>query len=193
MRNLYVTLLFAAAAAPSMAMADSGLSYSYLDPAYITTNVDNFDKDVDGFALRGSLAVTDQVFGFAGYSDQSTDIGGSSLHFSTLNIGAGYRWPVSSTADVYGKLGYVDEEARYRGNSADDSGILLGAGLRGRFEQFELEGSLNFVDLSDSGNDTSLGLGARWFFTQTLAAGVEAQVGGDATTYGLGMRWNWGN
>src|SRR6476646_93272 len=104
MRNLYVTLLFAAAAAPSMAMADSGLSYSYLDPAYITTNVDNFDKDVDGFALRGSLAVTDQVFGFAGYSDQSTDVGGSSLHFTTLNIGAGYRWPIATTADVYGKL-----------------------------------------------------------------------------------------
>jgi hypothetical protein len=51
---------------------------------------------------------------------------------------------------------------------------------------------VSYVDLSDSGDDTTLDLGARWFFTPQFAVGLEGSFGDDASTYGVGVRWNFG-
>jgi long-subunit fatty acid transport protein len=186
------SLVAATALLPFLAQAE-GISYSYLDAAYINTDVDQFNQTVDGFALRGSFEVTDRVFLFAGYTDQSTSIFGSDLDVQSFGAGVGYAWPVSSTLDVYGKVGYARAEADYPGLDLSDDGYSLGVGLRGRVaEQLELEGSLNYTDLSDSGDDTALGLGARWFFTPQFAVGLEGEFADDANTYGVGVRWNFG-
>jgi hypothetical protein len=191
MKHHIAVAIAAMSTLPFVANAADDLSYSYLDPAYVTTDIDNFDEEVDGFALRGSLEVTDQVFVFAGYSDQSTSVFGEDLDFQSMSIGGGYVWPVSQRADLYGRLGYVEQEVEYAGFSADADGFLLGMGLRSRVGgEFELEGAINYVDLSRSGDSTSLFGAGRWYFTQTFAAGLEAEVGDDATTYGLGVRWS---
>jgi hypothetical protein len=170
-----------------------GLSYSYIDLAYINTDIDQFDEDVDGLALRGSLEITDQVFLFANYADQSTSVLGDDLDVQNYGLGVGYAWPIAPSTDLYGKIGYVKYEADYLGFNADDDGYSLAVGLRGRpADQIELEGAINYVDLSDSGDDTSLGLGARWFFTDQFAVGVEGDFSDDANTYGIGVRWNFG-
>ena len=90
--NLVSAIAALGAMLPLMTHADE-LSYSYLDPAYVTTDYDGFDEEVDGFALRGSLEVTDQLFAFAGYTDQSTDVFGEDLELRTMSIGGGYAWP----------------------------------------------------------------------------------------------------
>jgi hypothetical protein len=41
-------------------------------------------------ALRGSIAITDQAFVFAGYTDQSTTVFGEDLNFTSYNLGLGY-------------------------------------------------------------------------------------------------------
>jgi hypothetical protein len=110
-----------------------------------------------------------------------------------MNLGVGYAWPIGPKADIYGKLGYVSAEVDAGGFDADDDGYLLGVGLRGRpADQLELEGAVNYTDLSDSGDTTSVGLAARWFFTEQFAVGVEGEFGEDANTYGVGVRWNFG-
>lgn len=181
-----------AALLPFLAQAE-GLSYSYLEAAYINTDIDQFDEEVDGFALRGSFEITEQVFVFAGYSNQSTEIFGTDLDVEQMNIGLGYAWSIAPTTDIYGKVGYVDAQVDAGAFDADDDGYMLAVGLRGRpADQLELEGSVNYVDLSDSGDDTSVGLAARWFFTEQFAVGVEGAFGDDANTYGVGVRWNFG-
>ena len=91
------------------------------------------------------------------------------------------------------RIGYVNAEASAGGFDIDDDGYLLGVGLRGRpADQFELEGAVNYTDLSDSGDTTSFGLGARWYFTEQFALVVEGEFGDDANTYGVGVRWNFG-
>ena len=194
MRFKFASALAASAAlVPFFAQAE-GLSYSYVDAAYVNTDIDRFDEDVDGFALRGSYEITNNVFVFAGYADQGTSVGGFDIDLQTYNLGLGYAWPLGSALDVYGKVGYVSAEADVQGlGDADDDGYSLAVGLRGRaVEQLELEGAVSYVDLSDSGDDTTLDLGARWYFTPQLAFGVEGSFGDDANTYGLGVRWNFG-
>lgn len=190
--KITTALALAAAMLPLMAQADN-LSYSYVDIAYVNTDVDDFDEEIDGFALRGSVEITEQAFVFGGYTDQSTTVFGEDLDVRSYALGLGYAWPVSDTADIYGKVAYVETEAEFAGLSVDDDGFSLGAGLRGRVaEQFELEGAVTYIDLSDSGDDTVLGLGARWFFTDVFSLGVELETDDDATTYGVGGRFNFG-
>jgi hypothetical protein len=194
MRFKFASALAASAAfVPFLAQAE-GFSYSYLDAAYVNTDIDQFDEDVDGFALRGSYELTDNVFVFAGYADQSTSVAGFDIDLQTYNLGLGYAWPLGKALDVYGKLGYVSAEVDAQGfGDADDDGYSLAVGLRGRaVEQLELEGAVSYVDLSDSGDDTTLDLGARWYFTPQFAFGIEGSFGDDANTYGLGVRWNFG-
>jgi hypothetical protein len=194
MRFKFASALAASAAfVPFLAQAE-GLSYSYLDAAYLNTDIDRFDEEVDGFALRGSYEVTDNVFVFAGYADQGTSVAGLDIDLQTYNLGLGYAWPLGEALDVYGKAGYVSAQADVQGlGDADDDGYSLAVGLRGRaVEQLELEGAVSYVDLSDSGDDTTLDLGARWYFTPQFAFGVEGSFGDDASTYGLGVRWSFG-
>jgi hypothetical protein len=156
---------------PLMTQAADELSYSYLDPAYITTDIDGFDDNVDGFALRGSLEVTDQFFGLGRYTTQSTEVFGEDLDYShdehrwRLRVAAladrRYLWPPRLR----------EGRSRLRRFRRDDDGYLLGAGLRGRVAQeFELEGGLNYMDFSDSGDDTSVYAAGRWYFTPSFAA-----------------------
>jgi len=190
--KITTALALAAAMLPLMAQADN-LSYSYVDFAYINTELDDFDEEIDGFALRGSVEITEQAFVFGSYVDQSTSVFGEDLDVRCYGVGLGYAWPVSDTADFYGKVGYVETEAEFAGFSADDDGFSLGVGLRGRVaEQFELEGAVTYIDLSESGDDTVLGLGARWYFTDVFSLGVELETDDDATTYGVGGRFNFG-
>jgi hypothetical protein len=191
--KLISALAATAALAPFLAHAES-VSWSYLEGGYVNTDIDRFDEDVDGFALRGSYELTGEVFVFGGYTDQSTSAAGLDLDVQSWNLGLGYAWPLGQALDLYGKLGYVSAEADLEGfGDADDDGYSLAVGLRGRaVEQLELEGAVSYVDLSDSGDDTTLDLGARWYFTPQFAFGVEGSFGDDANTYGLGVRWNFG-
>ena len=186
------SLVASAALLPVLAHAD-GLSYSYLEGAYINSDVDNFNEDVDGLALRGSFEITDQVFLFGSFSDQSTSIFGSDVDLTAFRIGAGYAWPIAKNVDVYGRIGYARVEADLPGPNLSDDGYTLGVGMRGRvIEPLELEGAVNYTDLNDSGDDTSLGLAARYFFTPQFAVGVEGEFGNDVDTYGVNVRWNFG-
>ena len=162
-----------------------------------STTFDGVDEELDGFALRGSFEITDQVSCSAATPTRCR-IGGVDVDYTNFTLGGGYAWPLSGSADLYGKLGYVSAEVEVNvpglgGFSVDDDGFLLGMGLRGRVaQQFELEGAVNYTDFSEGGDDTSLGAAARWFFTDQFSAFAEGEFGDDVTTYGIGMRWNFG-
>lgn len=190
MKLKIASALIASAALLPVAASAEGLSYSYLELAYVEADIDGVDEDADGFALAGSLEITDEVFMFANYGDLSV----GPVDFETYSVGGGYAWSFSPKADLYGTLAYVKAEADLSGfGSADDDGYGIGVGIRSRVaEQFELEAAINYVDLSDSGDDTTLGLGARWYFVDQLALGFGVEFGDDADAYSLSLRWEFG-
>ena len=129
MRFKFVPALAAAVAfVPFLAHAED-ISWSYLEGGYVNTDIDGFDEEVDGFTLRGSYEFTDNVFVFAGYTDQGTSVSGFDIDVESYNLGLGYAWPLGKALDVYGKLGYVSSEADVQGlGSADDDGYSLAIG-----------------------------------------------------------------
>jgi hypothetical protein len=184
--RITTALLAAFTLAPLAALAESP-SYSYVEGGYVLTDIDGIGEDADGFLLRGSIEITDDFFLFAGYTDQ----GIAGIDLKQYGVGAGYAWSMTDTTDLYGKVGYVKAEADLAGFGVDDDGYSLGVGIRSFvMKQLELEAAVSYVDLSDSGDDTTFGAGARWYFTEHFALGVEAEVGDDATSYGIGLRWS---
>lgn len=177
---------------PALA-AESGFSYSNVELGYIDTEIDDFDVSGDGFGLRGSLAFTPKLHGFASYSDVDFDGG---ISGETMRLGAGVNWPLSPRLDVIGRLSWVNVEVDVDvgpfNASVDDSGFGLEAALRGRAsEQLELTGGIEYIDVGDS-DDTSLGLGARYYFTSQFAAGGDLSFSDDGTTILLGLRFDFG-
>ena len=191
MRKLSLVAATLALLAPIAATQAEGIGYDYVDLGYVTTDFDGVSKDADGFVLRGSLEVIDDWFVYGRYSNQGIKFAGSDLDVERFSVGGGYAWSFAPNMDLYGKLGYTKFEADF--GDADDDGYELAVGLRARpLSTLELEGSINYVDLSDSGDDTSLGLAALWYITERVALGVEGEFADEATTYGIGVRWEFG-
>jgi hypothetical protein len=188
MQRRTVSWLGAALALLPLAGQADTMDYTFVDLAYIDSELDNglVDVDGDGFALRGSLAIHPNFFVFAGYQDLGFDRG---LDATAWHVGAGARWPLSDKLDIVGRAGIIQQELEAGRGSQDDDGFLLGARLRAAIApRFELEGGLEYVDLDDAGDDTSLVVEGRYFFLEQLSGGLLVQFGDDVTTIGLGAR-----
>lgn len=179
-------LLMALSAGVAAQGADSasGLKYTFVEIGYGQTSIDNPDIDGDGFGIGGSYALTDQFHLFAGYSTADLDF---DIDATEFDVGFGFNTPLSDTIDVVASLSYVYVELDAPGvGSADDNGLGGGLGLRALVNpQIELFGGFQYIDLSDSGSDTSLGAGARYNINEQFAVGLAGSWSDDASSYTL--------
>jgi len=166
------------------AFADDGFSYSYLEANYLNTSLDDADVDGDGFGVNGSIAFNPMFHGYVEYSN--LDFDGTSIN--GWEVGGGINHALNPTIDLIGRLAYVKADVEGPG---DDDGFAVQAGVRARpAPNFELEGLLHYVDLSDSGDNTALRANARYFFMPQFAVGAGVEFDDDATTWNVGFRWN---
>lgn len=181
--------LIAALALAGGAHAQS-FDYSYIEGFYGHVDYDN-GLDGDGFGLAGAFAVAENFHVFGSYSAVELDFG---LDASDFSIGLGYNTPISDTIDVVARLAYVREEVDIPNfGSLDDDGYAFGVGLRGMVtRQLELHGDVSYLDLGDSGDNTSFGAGFLYHFTESLAAGLSGAWSDDVNSYVLSGRVSFG-
>jgi hypothetical protein len=165
------------AAAPLAALAED-MSYSFVDLAYIETEVDGVGPSLDGFALRGSVGFAENWFAFAEYAAQSV----SGVDLDTIAVGLGGHYALVENLDLVGRIGWTKAEISSGPFDVDDDGYLVDAGLRGRIgDSVELEGGARYTDFSDGGDATGLYVGGRFHFNKTWALGAEYQDGDDTS------------
>jgi hypothetical protein len=187
MQRRTLSLLAALMATLPIASHAGTMDYTYVELGYVDTNDDDLDIDGNGFALRGSLAFHENFFAFATYQDLSFD---HDVDTTAFEVGVGGRWPLNPKIDLIGRAGIVRAEVDVGRNDFKDDGFLLGARLRTALApKFEVEGGFDYVDLDDSGDDTSVILEGRYFFIDQLAGGLSVQFGNDVTTVGVNARW----
>ena len=182
--TLAVATALAFTTAPSLWAQE--FSYSFIEAGYFNTDLDDLDVDGDGFIVGGSAEINETFFVFGGVGQQDFDF---DIDLNQWQIGAGGHMPLNETIDVVGSLSYVSAEIDTRFGDVDDDGFGLGIGLRGQVgDAVQLEGGINYIDLDDSGDDTSLALGARYYISPELALGLSIETGDDATTWGVSVR-----
>ena len=96
--------------------------------------------------------------------------------------------------DLVATVSYVSAEVKQETlGSYDDDGYGLGLGIRAMVsEKFELSGGLNYIDLSDSGSDTVVSVGAGFDVTRNIQVGAGISSSDDGTGYNLGVRFYFG-
>lgn len=176
--------------APALA---EGPSYNYFEGAYQRVDIDdNFiDVDGDGFSIGGSIELAENWHFFGGYGSTDFDFG---IDLDELSIGGGFHTDLTPTLDFVANLAYVRLDASANGFSLDDDGIGAEIGLRSMLsDSLELAGFIQYIDLGDSGDETSL-RGEAWYsFTENFAVGLNVGAGDDVLRYGIGARFYFGN
>jgi len=163
-------------------------NYSYVELSYDETDFDvgPFDVDGDGLTLAGSFEINDEWHVYASYGGLDLD-GGSDV--DTWTLGAGYVFPLKEDMDIYGRVLYIDTSVDTGFAQADDDGLGLQVRLRARVtDEFEVEGGIQYVDVSDT--DTSLQASARYHFTDTFSAAIGLTFAGDTDGLGISARYS---
>jgi hypothetical protein len=166
----------------------SQFNYSYVELGYDETEyqVGNTDVDGDGLTLSGSFEINDDWHAFASYGSADLDFG---IDVDTWAIGAGYAFPLREDVDLYGRVLYLNLDADVGALGADEDGLGLQFRIRALVtDELELEGGVQYVDIEDS--DTSLQVGARYYFTDTFSAGIGLTVAGDTDGIGINARYS---
>ncbi len=183
-------ILLLVAATPAVA----DISYNYVDLGYQRIDIDSspIDVDGDGFAIGGAFEIAEDWFVQAAYGQADFDFG---VDLDQTTLGFGYRLSMTETSDVFATVNYVraDISSTFFG-SADDDGFGISVGVRAMLtDTFELNGALGYVDLDDSGDNTTVSVGGLYSFTDTFALGLGAEFDDDITSYGIVGRLYFGN
>jgi len=137
MRNALFLAAAALLAAPA-AMAE-GLSYTYLDARYFSTDTDALNVNQQGGVLAGSFAL-DSIFyvtadGRYGKSEK-VGSGATSGRFDTItsSVTAGAHYAVTPALDLFGEAGglysKLEGKGTFNGQDDDGFGYLVKTGLR---------------------------------------------------------------
>ena len=172
--------VMAALAAPSLALAD--MNYTNLEVNYLDLDGDG-GVSGDGFEIGGSWELNDQFHLFGSFQDQGFDGG---FDGEVIEIGGGWSHGFSDTLDFVGTLSYLDADYDVGG----DDGLALGGGIRSRLgDSFEVDAALKYVDFDESGSDTGVSVGGRYYFNDSMALGASLDSYDDADTLRLGFCW----
>lgn len=188
--------LVASAGAPT---ANQGISYDYLEAAYVFANdleidsddlgIDDLEFDVDGFFFKGSAEVAPGIFVYASnltldMEVDGDDLGGGpnfDLGLDNQSIGAGYHMPLMTgpaPLDVWAALSFERLDAV--GQPANGYGATVGTrwmpipGLEinafGGWRDFgEVDGILDASGVDAEIDGWTYGIGAVYGVTQNLA------------------------
>ena len=203
-----------------VAVGAQELSYTYLELDYVNVDLDALDQgdvieeldDGDGWALRGSLSLTDNFFLFGAYSDQELDattafqgvVVPADFDLEILEVGGGYHTPLNDDWDFVGRLGYTDfdlgnfrlgatEEDDFEIDDIDDDssdGFLIDAGLRGQIAPtWEAGAGLRYRDIEDDDEFSAFG-NILWEFAPQWGLNLSADLGSDIRFINAGVRWS---
>lgn len=182
MKRIALALITALAAAPAAYAGD--LSYSYLEAGYLRADPDGFDAE-NGFGLRGSGAITDNLHVFGGFDRYSIDIVDADLDVDQFRLGLGYNTAIGDSTDFVARVAYERFDAD---DLVDGNGYSVEAGVRTAFApNFEGSAALRYTDVEDT-DDTQLVLAGQYKFNPTWGVSAELAVSNDGNALFIGPR-----
>ena len=117
---------------------------------------------------------------------------GTKIEESAFAIGAGYVIPTGPATDVFLSADFVRITAEVCNRSFCFKDTERGYGLSGGARHWvtqsvEINGSLNYVDVGDFGDSTSVGIGGAYWFNANASARLGLGFSSDATSASLGF------
>lgn len=186
-RRLATLALLATAAGTPWSAISSDLGYTYAELRYLDIRREQ-GADADGGTAIGWYRLNESLFAIGQIVMTESD---NDAEATTLAAGAGYILPINAQWDAVaiGTLRRTEIDAL---RDVEEDGYGAQIGLRGMpIPKLEARAFINYVDVID--DDTSLFVSGDYWFSPQLAAGVAAEMGGDADTFSIGLRYSFGN
>jgi Ax21 family sulfation-dependent quorum factor len=181
MKRTALALLAALAAAPAAHAGD--LSYTWLEAGYLRADPDGLDAE-NGFGLRGSGAITENLHVFGGFDRYSVDVLDDDLDIDQFRLGLGWNTAITDHTDFVARVAYERIDA----DIIDDNGWSVEAGVRSAFSpNFEGSAALRYTDIADD-DTTQLVLGGQYKFNATWGIAAEVALGNDGNALFIGPR-----
>jgi hypothetical protein len=208
------------------AYAAEDLSYTFIEGDYLALDIDAFDddesviEDIDdgnGWAIRGSVAFTDNFFAFADFSESDSDVTFvddndnliiANQDVNRLHLGLGMNFPIfegrAAQTDIVARAGYTDidfgdfnlgaSSSVDLGDLNDDNsdGFFIDAGLRMQLATWLEAGvGAKYTDIEDA-DDISFVGNLLFELNPAWGINVSADIGDEFTTYLAGLRFSFG-
>jgi hypothetical protein len=166
--------------ASGIASAQVVPKWTYVEAGFTDFNPDEGASD-DGWYGKGSLSLFNNFHILAQYNDVGD--------YDWWNAGVGWHGLLGEPADLFAEVLWTDVDI---GDQSDD-GYELSGGVRWRLgEIFEVKGAVNWTDLDEGGDDTTVEAeGLIWLLDDRLGLGLSYEVG-DSDTARLFARWAFG-
>jgi len=168
-------------------------NYSYIDAQYTTSNIDvgGLNLDSKGYAIGGSVALSENIALTAGYEDETVDstyLLGFDIDMSSFDFGIDYHAPVAPTTDVVIGFGVMNAEVSMPIISEDDTGNVISAELRHRLApKAELNIGVSRVDIFDD-SSTNFGFALLVEIINDFHFGIGYGSSDDIDSIGFGIR-----
>ncbi len=180
-RRFLLSLLCVPALSLAQRATVDDLSYTYAELRYVDVD----ESGGDGLRFNGSYDLGNNWIIVGGLTSLDFNQG---VDLTVFEIGGGYVYPYHEDFDLVATARFVNAEVDTPFGDDDDSGIALSAGTRGLIApQFEVRGSVNYVNVIDS--DTFLELAGDYYFTRQFSAGLSVEFAGDADLFTIGARY----
>jgi hypothetical protein len=170
------------------ALADDGftMSYTYVEVAYFSTDIDTVDETTDGFGARASLGLFHFLYGFIGYSREDVDFSGGNADADSFELGVGAHIDLSQKLNLVGEASWVYDDLNSDTVSdldGSNNGYTLFAGARWMALPhssggLEINGGFRWQDREALLSDDKIGsweLGGRYHFLNHFSIGLGYQ------------------
>lgn len=162
------------------------LNYTYAEIEY--EKIDGNDSDGDAIGLEGSYHFGSRYFVHGDYRRYDVD---ANFDLDLAEVGVGFHTTRSETLHFIASIGYFAADFD-RPGSDRENGVHLQIGLRGKVvPRLSLEGFVGYRNIVEF--KTTFSGAVRYHFNERISADFEALIGADLTTYGVGLRYSFGN
>jgi len=173
--------------APTAALAEGDmpeLEYTYIEANYVWQDPEDFEDNLDGWEITGSLELPLNFFLQATYIDQDSDFD----DVTRWRLGAGWHIGLIARLDAYGILSYEHVEFDNSDVDIDEDGVAGEIGLRFLLTpKIELNGRILWKDVEES--EAGGGVGARFYFSDSLSVGANYDITDNNDTALAGLRF----
>lgn len=191
-----VLLAVALLASPAAVMAE-GLSYTYVDARYFSTDADATSVNQSGGELSGSLALGELFYVLAEGSFGETErfsSGSTSGKFQTISASGrlGVHHELAPTLDVIANVGALYGEVKGKGGfsgSDDDVGYVVEGGLRlALVPSVEVGASYTYQDIFSDTSGSMTG-DLQYHFDEHFSAVASATFASSTDVFTVGARY----
>lgn len=169
---------------------DTGINYNEIGLSYFSIRIS--DKyDFNGYATKGSVLLTDNIFIEGTYANTSAKISSSSYTVTLREANLGYRLPIGTSTDFFGTIGYSG--STFTGDD-DSSGYSVKLGVNSKLtDDLKISGTYKYSNVSNNDPYNTGGLEAQYYFTKSFHSHIGYYVmGGGATAkyYDVGIGYS---